>query len=131
MKKKKTVLDSERKITLSLTAVKMWPNGKPIRSDILNDGKTRHLLEDGRAIIVSEPNYRLEYRSSWVGAEADETYHVSIAIIGPSSIIGFYEVWNFDSNEVRNYSFAKTKRIVHLTTGQVFIGAVLQELLIS
>jgi hypothetical protein len=115
------------KISVGLTTNYTWPNGKPVRSEILSNGKSRHFLEDGRAITLSEPNYRLEYLSSWVGSEPDESYDVNIAIIGLSSIKGFYEAWNFDINEVRNYSFAKTKRIVHLTTGEIFTGAELQE----
>lgn len=114
------------KISLRLETPYAWPSGKPVRSETLSNGKHRHLLEDGRAITVSEPNYRLEYLSSWVGAKQNETYDVNIAIIGLSSVEGFFEVWNFDINEARNYSFAKTKRIVHLTTGETFSSAELR-----
>jgi hypothetical protein len=110
------------KISIRVTSRYEWPNGKPVASAILSDGKIRHVLEDGRAVTVSEPNYRLEYLSTWVGAEQDETYDVNIAIVGLSPVEGFYQTWNFDIGELRNYSFAKTKRIVHLTTGEVFTG---------
>lgn len=99
-----------------------WPNGTPIRSDRLPDGRTVHLLKDGRKITVSQPNFRLEYQSTWVGAESDETYDVSIAFVGLSLTEGFYEVWNFDTDKLRSYSFKKTHRVVHLISGEIFTG---------
>lgn len=113
---------------ISLASYK-WPNSKPVGSEILSDGRTRFVLEDGRAITVHEPNYRLEYLSSWLGAMPGETYEVNIAILGLSAVNGFYEVWNFDLNEARNYSFAKTKKIVHLGTSEEFTGLEIHEFL--
>lgn len=99
-----------------------WPNGKPVSSETLSDGRVRHTLEDGRTLTVGEPTYRLDYESTWVGSQPGDTYSVQIAISGPSSVPGFYEVWNFDIGEVRNYAFRKTVRIVHLKTGETFTG---------
>ena len=97
-----------------------FPNGKPVRSEVLDDGRTRHHLENGRTFTVSKPTYRLDYLSTWVGAAPGDTYEVNIALAGPSSIEGFYEAWNFDIGEARNYKLAKTVRLTHLETGQVF-----------
>ena len=115
-------------ITLGI-AGSMWPNGTPINSELLPDGRTAHELEDGRKITVSKPNYRLEYLSTWIGAEADETYPVNIAVLGFSAVEGFYEVWNFDIGQLRSYSFAKTQKLVHLDSGETFTGAELKDLL--
>ena len=106
-----------------------WPNGKPVESVQLDGGKTRHLMEDGRLITVSKPTYRLEYLSTWVDAEPDETYPVNIAIVGNSLTGGFFEAWNFDIGEMRNYSFKKTVCIVHLQTGESFTGSEVEEFL--
>ncbi|MDK3025447.1 hypothetical protein QO239_22880 [Cupriavidus taiwanensis] len=47
---------------------------------------------------------------------------MNIAIAGPSAVEGFYEVWNFDIGEARNYSFEKTVRLTHLITGETYTG---------
>jgi hypothetical protein len=116
------------KITVSvgMSSRHSWPNGKPVALETLPDGRTRHTLEDGRAMTVGVPNYRLDYLSTWVGAEEGETYSVNITIAGLSNVEGFFEVWNFDIGEVRNYSFAKTVCVTHLQTGEVFTGAELE-----
>jgi hypothetical protein len=119
--------DDGIKFSVGLRARHAWANGKPVKSEQLSDGKTRHLLEDGRTITVHEPTYRLEYLSTWLGADPDETYDINIAIIGLSLAQGFYEVWNFDIGEARNYSFSKTHRIVDLKTGQEFTGQELRD----
>jgi len=80
-------------------------------------------------MTVDKPNYRLDYLSTWIGSEAGETYSVDIAISGLSSTPGFYETWNFDIGEVRNYAFGKTVRITHLETGEIFTGEELQKAL--
>jgi hypothetical protein len=100
-----------------------WVSGKPVCSETLADGRSRHTLIDGRIMTVSAaPTYCLEYLSTWVGAEEGETYPVNIAIAGLSSVEDFFEVWNFDIGEVRNYWFEKTVRITHLETGETFTG---------
>jgi hypothetical protein len=117
------------KISVGLHNRFSWPNGTPIKSEVLADGRTVHLLEDGRKITVSQPNYRLEYQSTWIGAEPDETYDVNIAFVGLSLVEGFYEAWNFDMGKLRSYSFTKTHRIVHLVSGEIFTGEELRGLL--
>ena len=114
------------KISVGLTHAREWPNGKPVKSEPINNGQMRHTLEDGRVMTVSSPNYCLDYLSTWVGAAPGETYDIRIAIAGVSSVEGFFEVWNFDIGEIRNYAFAKTIRITHLETGEVFTGAELE-----
>lgn len=84
-------------------------------------------MEDGRLITVSKPTYRLEYLSTWVGTEPGETYPVNIAIVGNSLTEGFFEAWNFDIGEMRNYSFKKTVCIIHLETGGAFTGSEVKE----
>ena len=103
-----------------------WPNGKPIKSENLDSGKVRHVLEDGRAVTVDEPDYKLDYISTRFGSAVDDTYEVRIAICGVSAVDGFYDVWNFDINEFRSYAFRKTVRVTHLETGEVFTGAELE-----
>lgn len=119
---------SQLKVTISvgLTQGRAWPNGKPVKSEAMTDGRTRHALEDGRVMTVGSANYCLDYLSTWVSAEEGETYDVRIAIAGLSSVEGFFEAWNFDIGEVRNYAFAKSVRITHLQTGEVFTGTELE-----
>lgn len=120
------------KISLSVgSRYPAWPNGKPVRSDPLPDGRIRHVLEDGRIFTVGEPTYRLDYLSTWIGAAPGETYSVNIAIAGLSYVDGFFEVWNFDIDEVRCYAFRKTVRITHLKTGEVFNGEELEASLVA
>ena len=119
----------ESSFSIKISSGHEWPNGKPVESVQLDDGKTRHLMEDGRLVTVSKPTYRLEYLSTWVGAEPDETYPVNIAIVGNSRTEGFFEAWNFDIGEMRNYSFKKIVRIVHLQTGEPFTGSEVKEYL--
>jgi hypothetical protein len=97
-----------------------WPSGRPTSSEQLPDGRVRHQLEDGRAVIVREPTYRVDYLSTWVGAKPEDTYPINLALIGLSSIEGFYEAWNFDIGELRSYKFTKTIRATHLSTGEAF-----------
>ena len=115
-------MTSEIKVTVSIGMGSRydWPNGKPISSEPLADGRVLHLLEDGRTITVKDPMYRLDYQSSRFGAEPGDTYPVNIALIGLSSVAGFYEVWNFDKQEVRSYSFAKTVRLTDLESDEVY-----------
>lgn len=96
-----------------------WPNGKPISSIELEDGRVKHTLEDGRAFIVSTPNYRLDYQSTWIGSVQGDTYSVNVAIVGLCEVAGFFTCWNFDIGELRCYAFHKTVRLVHLETGEV------------
>lgn len=111
------------KITISVgISGSKWPNGKPVSTEILPNGEKRHLMEDGRVMTVGQPTYRLEYLSTWVGAEPGETYPVNIAISGLSEVTGFYITWNFDIDELRNYAFHKTVSITHLETGESFTG---------
>lgn len=120
------------KISLSVgTRYAPWPDGRPVRSDPLPDGRVRHTLEDGRAFTVSEPTYKLDYLSNWVGVEPGTTYSVNIAIAGLSATAGFFEVWNFDIGAVRNYAFRKTLRITDLRTGEIFTGEELEASLAS
>lgn len=114
------------KVTISVGLVGgrySWPNGKPTESEVLPDGRTRHLLEDGRRFTVAvKPTYAMEYLSTWVGAEPGDTYTVHIAIAGMSAVEGFYEAWNYDISQVRNYAFAKTMQVTDLETGDVLSG---------
>jgi hypothetical protein len=100
----------------------LWPNGKPTRSELLPDGRTVHTLEDGRQLMVPiKAVYVMHYLPTCVDAAPNETYPVNIALAGLSSIDqGFYEVWNFDIGEVRNYLFARTVRVTHIDTGEVY-----------
>lgn len=126
-------MTTKPKITMSIGPGSRysWPNGKPVSSEVLPDGRTRHALEDGRTITVGVPNYRLDYLSTWIGTEEGETYPVNIAIAGLSNVEGFFEVWNFDIGELRNYSFAKTVRVTHIQTGEIFTGAELEASLMA
>ena len=45
-----------------------------------------------------------------------------VGISGLSSVEGFYEVWNYDINELRCYAFRKTVRVSHMETGEEFSG---------
>lgn len=107
-------------ISINVGVRQRWPNGRPISSEKLSDGRVRHELEDGRVVTVSEATYRVEYLSTWVGAELGDTYSINLALIGLSSIEGYYETWNFDIGEFRSYKFAKTVRVTHLRTEQTF-----------
>lgn len=97
-----------------------WPNGKPVASEPLPDGRVRYQLESGRLLTVGQPTYRVDYVSTWVGTEPGETYAIRLALIGLSNVDGFYEAWNFDIGEVRNYRFDKTVLVTHLETGETF-----------
>ena len=121
------------KITLSagLSMRRAWPSGKPVSSEALADGWVKHILEDGRSLTVRSPTYRLDYLSTWVGAEAGETYEVNIGLVGLSAVLGFYEVWNFDIGEARNYSFAKTIRLTSLVTGDTYSREELLEAMVK
>src|SRR5262249_39791028 len=79
-------------------------------------------LADGRQLTAPiKPVYVMDYLSTWVDAAPNETNPVNIALAGLSSIgEGFYEVWNFDIGEVRNYLFAKTVRVTHIDSGEVY-----------
>lgn len=79
-------------------------------------------MEDGRRLTVGKPTYTLHYLSSWVGSEADDTYEVPIALSGLHDQKGHYEAWNFDLNELRNYAFIKTKKLVQIDTGIEITG---------
>lgn len=109
-------------ITVGLQNGSRWPDGKPVSSEALPDGRVRHLMADGRKMTVSKASYRLEYLSTWVGAKEDETYDVNIALAGLSHVPGYFEAWNFDINELRNYAFDKTVCIVDLTDGYRLTG---------
>ncbi|MEC4722846.1 hypothetical protein RY831_27170 [Noviherbaspirillum sp. CPCC 100848] len=121
----------EIKVSVGVGSRYSWPNGKPVSSEALPDGRTKHTLENGRIFTVSRPTYVLDYLSTWMGGEPDETYSVQIAIAGLSAMEGFYEVWNFDTGQARNYAFHKTARITHIGTGNVFTGEELEKLLRS
>lgn len=122
----------EVKFSAGITSRHSWPNGKPTRSEVLEDGRTRHLLEDGRTFTVAkEPQYVLHYLSTWVGAEPDDTYAVKISIAGLSEVAGFFEVWNYDIGQVRSYAFAKTVEVVHIQSGESFSGTDFEEALRS
>ncbi|MEJ6006166.1 hypothetical protein WG899_11450 [Paucibacter sp. AS339] len=43
-----------------------------------------------------------------------------MSIVGLSTVEGFYEVWNFDIDEMRSYKFEKTVRATHLASGETF-----------
>ena len=104
-----------------------WPNGKPTYSELLPDGCTRHLLADGREFTVpSKPSYLLDYLANGFVSKSDDTYHANVAFAGLSAVEGFYEVWNFDISEVRQYSFERTVRLTHVETGEVFSPAELE-----
>jgi hypothetical protein len=77
-------------ISIGLGSRYSWPNGKPVKSEQLPDGRTRHTLGDGRAMTVGAPNYSLDYLSTWVGVEEGKTYSVNIAIAGLSPVEGFF-----------------------------------------
>ncbi|WP_293403189.1 hypothetical protein [Polaromonas sp.] len=118
-------------ISIGLSSGHQWPNGKPIHSEALPDGSTRHTLEDGRKLTVGKPTQQLEYISTWVGAAEGETYSVVIGIIGLSAVPGFYEVWNYDINAMRSYAFRKTVSITQLDTGESYTAEDLEKVLQS
>ena len=100
-----------------------WPNGKPNESQKLPDGRIRHLMPDGRGLTVpAEAGYRLDYISTWVGSEPDETYEVNICIIGLSLEDGYVEVWNYDIDQARNYAFHKIVKITDIRSCEIFTG---------
>jgi hypothetical protein len=100
-----------------------WSDGKPVESHTLADGRTEHTMADGRTYAVPDrAEYRLEYKSSWAGAAPGDTYEVNITIAGLSDQRGFFEVWNHDIGEVRNYAFHKTVRLTSLKSGKQFSG---------
>lgn len=101
-----------------------WPDTSTVRSTQLSDGRIRHELADGRAIVVSEPNYELQYR--FTGMFDSDTFKARIALAGLAERPGCFEAWNFDVNALRIYAFAKTIQLVHLKTGETFTGAELQ-----
>lgn len=119
--------DMRFNITISIGS--SWPNGDPISSELLPDGRTRYTMEDGRIVTVGAPNYKLEYQSRFVGAGPEDTYEVRIAIGGLSARKGYFEAWNFDSGKMRNYAFERTARITHLESGEVFTGEELKDAL--
>lgn len=111
-------------VTMTVTLEPSWPDTTTVNSTHLPDGRIRHELADGRAIVVSEPNYELEYRL--ISMFGSDTFKVRIALAGLAERPTCFEAWNFDVNALRTYAFAKTIRIVHLQTGEAFTGAELQ-----
>jgi hypothetical protein len=110
------------KMKIELKATKRWGNSKPLASTKQPDGRTTHVLADGRKLTVGRPTHILYYQSSWVGSEACDTYEVPIALSGAHDSEGFYEAWNFDLQEVRNYAFKKTKKLVQIDNGTEISG---------
>jgi hypothetical protein len=115
------------KITVSEGAERRFPDGKPIISEKLPSGAMRHTMSDGRVLTVHTPTYTLHYLSNWVGVPPGTTYQVPVAISGLSTVDGYFEAWNFDLNELRNYSFSKTVKIVHMKTGEEITGMELKK----
>ena len=111
-------------ITMKVALGPAWPDTSTVRSTQISHGRIRHELADGRAIVVSEPNYELEYRV--ISMFESDTFKARIALAGLAERPGCFEAWNFDVNALRAYAFAKTVQIVHLQTGESFTGAELQ-----
>lgn len=100
-----------------------WPNGDPVNSITLPDGRTRYELEDGTALIVPPtPTYRIEYLSTFAGVAEGETYDVPVTLTGRCHRPGSFEVWNYDLQKARNYMFSKLVRATDLVTGEEFSG---------
>ena len=119
------------KISATIGSRHSWPNGKPVASVPLPDGRVQHTLEDGRQIKVSKATHVLDYESTFVGAEPGETYSINVALSGNTLHGSFYEVWNFDINELRHYAFSKTVRLRNIVTGDEFSGQELEHLLLG
>jgi len=107
------------------------PNRKPVSSESLADGKVRHTLEDGRIVVVGDPDreYRLEYLASYVGSFLGETYEVNVLILGPGSSSAHFEAWNCETNETREYLFEYTVGLTHIATGHRFTAQQLKDFL--
>ena len=117
-------------ITVGFGGRSGWPNGKPIKSERLPDGRYCHTLEDGRLMTVGAPSYRIDYLSTWVGSSPGETYEIKAAIGGLTDAPGWYWAWNFDIGELgelRHYRFDKTVRITALADGWAITGEALRE----
>jgi len=119
------------KISATVGSRHSWPNGKPVASVSLPDGRVQHTLEDGRLITVSKATHVLDYESTFVGAKPGATYSINVALSGNTLDGCFYEVWNFDINELRHYAFSKTVRLRSIATGDEFSGQELEQLLIE
>lgn len=90
-----------------------WPNGTPIHSEGLADGRVRHTLEDGSIFTVpAEPTYTLHYQSKRFGAKPGDHYEIPISIAGWCPYAkGFVACWNYAKGARRSYSIDKILRI--------------------
>lgn len=85
-------------------------------------------MSDGRIVTVPAlPRYRIDYLSTWVDSEPDETYEINVTFSGLSSTRGYIEVWNFDIGQLRNYAFNKIMRVTDLNTDEWCTGQELCE----
>lgn len=73
--------------------------------------------------MPADPKYRMEYLSSWMGAEPGDTYAIAVNLVGLSQVVGYCEAWNFDQNNLRSYAFHKIVRLVDLHDGHTFEDA--------
>ena len=100
-----------------------WPNGSPVKTHTLPDGRTRNHMQDGRILTVPAfPSHVIEYLSTWIDSEPGETYSINASFSGLSMETGFVEVWNYDIGEVRNYAFHKISSVTCIEDGKIHSG---------
>lgn len=96
-----------------------WPDGRPMKSEALADGRTAHSMADGRTLSVpAEALYRFEYE----GRTDGDSYFIDVSIIGLSGEPGYVETWNHGMSKVRSYAFHKILGITNLKSGEVHTG---------
>lgn len=115
-------------LTIKVTSTRLFPSGKPVSSALLEDGRTRHQLVDGRGLTVPPAHgYVIDYQSTFVNAKPGDTYPCCVSFVGLSSVPGFVETWDHDIGEVRCYAFDKIVKVTSVIEGWSVTGEELRE----